>query len=1110
MAMACSRRRSSSLPFFPTSLSSLIPLLLSLFLLNAAPSSSSPSSPSSSSTSSSSRGSSSFPLKAIPRRSLANEALLDHVPGHKNIRTLNRAIRRKQLAELSLSFFPAKGGGGAVFGPEAREEELLGGWVGGRRLRPRHLACRGGNCPNMEMCGLGIEACWNPGLVDPGLGGDGGEGEGGGTGEGGGGGRQGREGRKLQVSGKNSERGVVCPPLHGVKLSLNDVFLANCTVEPEEEEEEFQQEAPGGGEGTSGFGMGGGGAGGGMGGGEMELGEEEGSAGLAGRERLLPGMGGWAGQVFVLHNVFVDPWGLVFNASHVFRAGGCRPHLRRQKFVYHRDTQVTVHKLVVNLMVPSPQRHLKARHPRFHTVFHRLVHQLPLFLPLAPLLPKLIEHDARFLVHEKKYLHSLALHILGGDPSRRALVLQEEAQHLIFVERLVQPFFQHCAAPSPALWRALRSHHLLPPNGLPLFDKNWRRREVAPVPATAEEAEAAAAAGEAGAAGGAELAALPIPRKDWVVINAQPPGVLELEKAEEHEAALNDNFWFGRIQPHLAGKGFEATRKLFARAALLVTTPGEALLNMIFMPPGATVFEFQPRESATSAHRAFAHVLSLKYASYICKRSRRAIDEDDPVTLYCHPMTVKRFFTHIESVVFRSPVLPGGGSTRTQLNREFIPGSVLRDRARVGRFKAWAACVGRKGRWVENPTPRRLPWDFHGHSNPCDVRGEREGRGYLTRNAADAIAATAKPDAQAWKVQPPLKYEWVLNEGACDDGDGEKGAGGGAGGGGEGWKGQKKRRRLESVPLGRQNQQQKQQLQLQQQQEQRRRRLKKVGLVAPPLNSSSTSWLPFDPSDFCERVLKHRRMLVVGDSKQHQLTQSLINALARDVRKPASKLMHEVHAPEGCAAVLDNDESRFQHDFCRSFIFNSTLCPGFHLDYIRSDRLWIFDPRTPEYDRMPWVLPALSHLATADIILINRGAHWTTTEDFLSGVRSAARYIRQHFPDKLVIYRNTPPGHVECAGMDRPLKQPQDQELLPYYWKDLREQNEAVRKVVEESGAVYMDVEGMLALRWDGHVGMVPGRDKPDCLHYCQPGPLDVYPQFLYNILIRLMPPPPK
>ncbi|CAI5970300.1 unnamed protein product [Closterium sp. NIES-64] len=785
---------------------------------------------------------------------------------------------------------------------------------------------------------------------------------------------------------------------------------------------------------------------------------------------------------------------------------------RGTQFVYHRGTQVTLHKLVVNLMVPSPQRHLKARHPRFHTVFHRLVHQLPLFLPLAPLLPKLVEHDARFLVHEKKYLHSLALHILGGDPSRRALVLQEEAQHLIFVERLVQPFFQHCSRPSPALWRSLRSSHLLPPAGLPVFDKNWRRQDVAPVPATVEDAvaAAAAAAAEAGGVGtgaaAAEVESIPIPKKDWVVINAQPPGVLELERAAEHEAALKDNFWFGRIQQHLAGKGFDSAKKLFTRAALLVTTPGEALLNMIFMPPGATVFEYQPRESATNAHRAFAHVLGLKYASYICKRTRRALDEDDPVTIYCHPMTVRRFFTHIESVVFHSPVLPGGGSSRALLNRDFIPGSLLQNRAEVRKFKRWAACVGRRGTWVENPTPRNLPWDFRGYSNQCDARNRAEGRGYLTGNAADAMAAKAKAkgDSTGWKISPSLKYEWVVDDGACGGVGGEGGGEGGRGGGGG--KEQTRRRRLGAVePLPVVTQQR------------RRRRLKKAGASSPQNTSFSSSsssspsaWLPFDPSAFCEKVLKNRRMLVVGDSKQFQLTTSLINALATGVRKPAWGLIEEIEAPEGCAAALDNDPTRYLHDFCKSYVFNGTLCPGFQLDYIRADRLWIFDPRPPEFEYMPWVQPALSQLSTADIILINRGAHWTATEDFLSGVRSATRYIRQNFPNKLVIYRNTPPGHIDCAGQEAPLAQPQAQEILPYFWKDLREQNELVKVVVEETGGVYMDVEGMLALRWDGHKGVVPEKKKPDCLHYCLPGPLDVYPQFLYNLLVRLLPPPPS
>jgi len=66
---------------------------------------------------------------------------------------------------------------------------------------------------------------------------------------------------------------------------------------------------------------------------------------------------------------------------------------------------------------------------------------------------------------------------------------------------------------------------------------------------------------------------------------------------------------------------------------------------------------------------------------------------------------------------------------------------------------------------------------------------------------------------------------------------------------------------------------------------------------------------------------------------------------------------------------------------------------------------------------------------------------------------------------------------------------------------------------VERYGGVFLDVDGMTALRGDGHRGRLSsaagGEEIADCLHYCAPGPVDEWTRLLYNALIRLFKAPP-
>ncbi|CAI5496897.1 unnamed protein product [Closterium sp. Naga37s-1] len=161
------------------------------------------------------------------------------------------------------------------------------------------------------------------------------------------------------------------------------------------------------------------------------------------------------------------------------------------------------------------------------------------------------------------------------------------------------PCFQHCNRPSPSLLSSLRSHHLLPLAGLPLFHANWTLRHPPPVPLpppggpVSADMAANVAADMANAPGGAAVDAdgdgfagvRGVVGEDWVVVVAVPPGAMLLDKMEEMvDEMIQDNWWHGRVVYFRGGMGVQEARALFSRTLLLISPPGEALDLILFMP----------------------------------------------------------------------------------------------------------------------------------------------------------------------------------------------------------------------------------------------------------------------------------------------------------------------------------------------------------------------------------------------------------------------------------------------------------------------------------------------------------------------------------------------
>ena len=410
----------------------------------------------------------------------------------------------------------------------------------------------------------------------------------------------------------------------------------------------------------------------------------------------------------------------------------------------------------------------------------------------------------------------------------------------------------------------------------------------------------------------------------------------------------------------------------------------------------------------------------------------------------------------------------------------YIPGSSsARTRTQVEELSAWQECVGREGRWVRNDEPRRLAW-FMGEDWCKRQQEEGGGNGSAVAAVADAVtrqwtayAAAHRNEsgtkayeeakvkaAASWKVRESLRYEWEVPTGTCG------------------------------------------------------------------------AWERFDPQLLCPLAKKKGEregevegegegvvegevgghsfnLLFIGDSMQAQLFQSvaanILKAAGADWRHASL-----VTTPQECDTERGSNSSsssssssaatpsiycmlnRMRHEsICANNVTISAM-------YLRNNHLLLSNHHGSDPSIKPWSRMH-SFLRWADVIVLNRGAHYMPDSGFRAGVRAAVRYIRNLEPDKLIIMRSTPPGHVYCNNYSEPIAEPQDPDSLPHHWGEFARQNKILREEAEAVGAVFMDVNPMTVLRPDGHLG-----PPIDCLHYCIPGPLDVWAQLLLNWILKL------
>ena len=294
----------------------------------------------------------------------------------------------------------------------------------------------------------------------------------------------------------------------------------------------------------------------------------------------------------------------------------------------------------------------------------------------------------------------------------------------------------------------------------------------------------------------------------------------------------------------------------------------------------------------------------------------------------------------------------------------------------------------------------------------------------------------------------------------------------------------------------------------------------------PAHNGVFYSWKPdaplkhhqFEPEHMC-RIMQGRNILIVGDSLSEEFMTTFVSGM----------LAHPVPSTgaDGSSKKSVSQEDLDEYDsHCKSYPcqLRHALCdityamkcgrdmPSFNVSLYTSYTL------ANEKDNGRFWVDEVG-VRNASLVIVNTGAHATPHNASYANLISGLKLAKQRFSHVSFIYRNTVHGHHGCEhsmGSEPVAKAPSfNGSNLKYNWHLIEAQNNMVREgIIRENLAdvVYLDVFTSGVLRADSHPGFRSKSDiVPDCLHYCQPGPIDSWVQLFYETMIIMTgkePPP--
>ncbi|CAI5513152.1 unnamed protein product [Closterium sp. Naga37s-1] len=210
-----------------------------------------------------------------------------------------------------------------------------------------------------------------------------------------------------------------------------------------------------------------------------------------------------------------------------------------------------------------------------------------------------------------------------------------------------------------------------------------------------------------------------------------------------------------------------------------------------------------------------------------------------------------------------------------------------------------------------------------------------------------------------------------------------------------------------------------------------------------------------------------------GDNKEAADAMNRVIVMMRELFGEARVVVYDEHVPLLQAKEL----------FSRAILFVGPTSPAL------SNLIFM-----PFNSTLIEILPRTVAMAAASIPVV--GQQRAATWHFHLASRLGIHHFLSACDPSKVNWHSQEHCHVdEVYGTVTAMIQRQDGAAIPFRWGEFKQQNEMVREIVEDAGGLFMDVDPMMALRPDGHRGVV-AKDKVDCLHYCLPGPC-THPRWL-------------
>eukprot|EP00271_Cylindrocystis_brebissonii_P003446 TRINITY_DN14426_c0_g2_i1.p1 TRINITY_DN14426_c0_g2~~TRINITY_DN14426_c0_g2_i1.p1 ORF type:complete len:1114 (-),score=120.94 TRINITY_DN14426_c0_g2_i1:691-4032(-) len=296
----------------------------------------------------------------------------------------------------------------------------------------------------------------------------------------------------------------------------------------------------------------------------------------------------YAGQVYILTNVFMSGDGMVFDDKNYYEYGqNCGIPLSRLDIVFKKLAFAGAFEELASLVYGYGNNY-------YHSMLESTL-ALELLQPLLKERPKLP------LAHYKNQMFT-TFELLEVSPE--SLNLKSfDRRTFFFTRTLILPTTTSCERPSKAFIDLIRRKYLH-------FD----------VPTSVNNASLAESANE-----GHEVQSIkrgPFVPADWTVVLAVRPKDRRILGWEDLLVKLAVVFLNRKIEIWHGNSTFAETRRLFSTARFLLATHGAGLANLIFMPPYGEVLEIVPTYWSDNKHD---FVSLYRYLAYTCDITYNAL-----------------------------------------------------------------------------------------------------------------------------------------------------------------------------------------------------------------------------------------------------------------------------------------------------------------------------------------------------------------------------------------------------------------------------------------------------------------------------------------------------